>query len=256
MNWSEREQLAPHPMAQKLFRIIEKKKSNLALAADVTSQKKLLELADTLGPFISVLKTHVDILDDFTPDFGKKLREIAEKHQFLIFEDRKFSDIGHTVALQYRAGIYRIADWADIINAHVVPGEGIIEGLKSIGLPKGQGLLLLAQMSSSKTLAKGAYLKQTVAWGEKHSDFVMGFISLKKLSHLPGLIHFTPGVKMERGKDSLGQRYRTLEEILLKNQSDIIIVGRDIFENPNPVKQAEIYQQRAWEISQCKAALQ
>ena len=83
--------------------------------------------------------------------------------------------------------------------------------------------------------------------GEAHSDFVIGFISLRKLSNQPGMLHLTPGVKLHAGKDALGQKYRTVDEILGKNASDIIIVGRDITGAADPLAQAQLYRQRAWE---------
>jgi orotidine 5'-phosphate decarboxylase subfamily 1 len=247
LSFLKRASLTRHLLAQRLFKIIEDKQTNLALALDVDSQTELLEKADELGPYISVLKTHVDILKDYTPDFGEKLRRIADRRQFLIFEDRKFADIGHTVSLQYSGGIYRISEWADLINAHIVPGPGVIEGLKRVA-PKGSGLLLLAQMSSSGTLAKGAYTKKAVEFAKLHSDYVCGFICLKKLTPLPGMIHFTPGVKLQKGKDALGQQYRTVEEILLKNKRDMIIVGRDITHASDPKQQAVLYRNKAWGI--------
>lgn len=233
-------------MAQRLFRIMGEKQTNLALALDVTSQSQLLQMADRLGPELCILKTHVDILEDFTPDFGMRLKQIAEKHRFLIFEDRKFADIGQTVSLQYAKGIYRIAEWADLVNAHIIPGPGIIEGLRQIGGPKGLGLLLLAEMSSSGTLAKGAYARAAVKMGEEHPDFVMGYICQQKLSDEPGMIHCTPGVKLQPETDSLGQRYRTVEEVIQKDKTDLIIVGRDITHASDPLTAARTYRKAAW----------
>ena len=50
-----------------------------------------------LGPYIAVFKTHINLVYDFNEDTVKSLNELAKKHDFLIFEDRKFVDIGSTV---------------------------------------------------------------------------------------------------------------------------------------------------------------
>lgn len=51
-----------HPLASKLLTIMQEKQSNLCVSADVTSSEELLQLADSLGPSICLLKTHIDIL--------------------------------------------------------------------------------------------------------------------------------------------------------------------------------------------------
>lgn len=41
-----------------------------------------------------MLKTHADIISDFGERTVTGLKEIARRKKFLIFEDRKFGDIG------------------------------------------------------------------------------------------------------------------------------------------------------------------
>ncbi len=252
LTYLQRAKYCQNPTALKLFQLMLEKESNLCVSLDVTSSAKLLELAALLGPQISILKTHIDILEDFSADFIAELMALAKKHQFLIFEDRKFADIGNTVKLQYEKGIYRIAQWAAITNAHPIPGPGIIKGLKEVGLPLGNGLLLLAQMSSQGSLATGAYTERTIQMALEHQDFVIGFITQTKLTDKPHFINLTPGVQIESQHDALGQQYVTPEKAIIENETDVIIVGRGIYQASDPLQAAKVYRERGWQAYQDK----
>jgi len=245
-NYANRAKLCANPTAKKLLNLMEEKKTNLAIAADVTTKAELLKIADELGPEICVLKTHIDIISDFDQELITILKQLSTKHNFLIFEDRKFADIGNTVKYQYGEGIYHIASWADIINAHSVSGPGIIQGLKEVGLPKEKGMLLLAEMSSKGNLAKGEYTTETLKMAQINKDFVIGFITMKKLSDDPTFINFTPGVQLANGNDALGQQYNTPEKVIGEQKSDVIIVGRGIYKAENPLQEAQKYREAGW----------
>lgn len=212
------------------------KKGPLCLSADVTRGGELLQLADELGPYISILKTHIDILEDFTIDLIDRLLKLKEKHDFLLFEDRKFADIGSTVQKQYAKGIYKIASWADIVNVHPLPGPGVIEAL--IAENKRVKCLIVAQMSSKNNLIDGEYTKKSIEMAEAYRENVLGFISQKPLAQ--GFFTLTPGVHLDKKGDKLGQSYRTPQEALNEG-SDFIIVGRAITESKNKIEEAKRY---------------
>lgn len=95
LSFKDRAQLPDTPaLAAYLLHLIAIKKSNLCLSADVDSSAALLKLAEETGDSICLLKTHADIINDWGDRTVRKLREIAKKKRFLVFEDRKFGDIG------------------------------------------------------------------------------------------------------------------------------------------------------------------
>ncbi len=123
-----------HPLSRRIIQIMLEKKTNLCVSAghtsfsdfcidhicsacnhsslpnalmvcvhllDVTTSAALLALVHAVGPSICVLKTHIDILTDASPALYAELTRLSKLYNFVLFEDRKFADIGHTVSLQY-----------------------------------------------------------------------------------------------------------------------------------------------------------
>ena len=163
---------------------------------------------------------------------------------------------------QFGDGIYKISSWAHIINAHSIPGPGIIEGLKKVSVGgdnrnndnnnsnnnngANHGLLLLAEMSSKGNLATNEYTTTSVSWAKEYDDFVIGFISRRQLINDGKFIHMTPGVNLNVKGDSIGQQYLTPEKVICENSSDMIIVGRGIYKAENPQNAAKEYRDAAW----------
>ncbi|KZO98011.1 orotidine-5'-monophosphate decarboxylase [Calocera viscosa TUFC12733] len=238
-----------NPAARALLQCIERKRSNLCVSVDVSTKARFLEVVDAVGPSVCLIKTHMDILEDFDADLLEQLQALSKKHDFLIFEDRKFADIGNTVVLQYSKGTQRIASWSHLTNAHIVPGPGIISGLASVGLPLGRGLLLLAEMSSEGTLARGEYTDAAVRMARGAREFVVGFIAQRRLGEEgEDWLILTPGVQLGAAGDTMGQQYNTPSKVVGEG-ADVIIVGRGVYAKGGKEEvraEAERYRREGW----------
>lgn len=247
MTYTARAELTTNPLSKRLLTLMDEKKSNLCLAVDTEDPEKLLSIANVLGPLICMLKTHVDILTTFPSDFADRIRALADQYRFIVFEDRKFADIGNTVKQQFSAGVYRMSSWCDATNAHALPGDGILEGLKAARPENPHGVFLLAQMSSKGSLCTPQYTDAVVAMAQRHPDSVCGFISQSSLAPNTGLVHCTPGVQLKTGTDALGQQYNTPAVAIGTRGADVIIVGRGITNAPDQIMETLKFKEAGWE---------
>lgn len=89
MRYEERAALSQNAMGRQLFELMARKRTNLSVAADVATVDDMLDMADKVGPHICVLKTHVDVFDQWTEEHAKKLQALAEKHGELVCDIRQ-----------------------------------------------------------------------------------------------------------------------------------------------------------------------
>ena len=212
-----------------------------------------------VGPYIVVLKTHVDIVHDFSQETVSGLQRLSKQHNFLIFQDSKFVDIGNTVQMQYRGGVLRIHDWAHIVNCAVLPGPGIVQALEQSiqqGKKVERGILILAEMTSKGSLAVGSYTQASVDIARQYPNTVLGFVATHELSAsatstIEGedFVVFTTGINIQTSDDKLGQQYQT-PATAMSGGSDFLIAGRGIYAAYDPVAAVKQYQTAGWEAYQ------
>ncbi|KAI0159572.1 Orotidine 5'-phosphate decarboxylase [Xylariaceae sp. FL1272] len=266
LKYAERGGKHSNPLVKRLFGIAESKKTNLVVSADLTTTKDLLECADVLGPYIAVFKTHIDIISDFGKETIDGLQALSRKHSFLVFEDRKLMDIGHTVQRQYHGGALRISEWAhdlsglQIVNLSVLPGDGIVDALNQTiedsGFPNRdeRGFLILAEMTSKGSLATGPYTQKSIELARKSPRSIIGFVALQALTDVSeaaaspdeDFVLFTTGVNMATKGDPLGQQYKTPAHVVERG-ADFVIAGRGIYAAADPVEAAKQYRKDGWD---------
>lgn len=237
-SYEQKLEYAQHSVSKKLLETALAKKSNLIASADVTTTQELLALAEKVGPHVIALKTHIDIISDF--DYEKTilpLKALAEKHQFLLMEDRKFADIGNTQELQFTSGVFKITDWADFVTSQVIGGFESLDCFKNVGV------VAIVGMSSKGALTTASYREEALKVASSHPN-VIGAVSQNQIPE--ELLLFTPGVNLADSGDGKGQQYNTPDHVFKMLHTDFIIVGRGIYKSEDPETAAVTYKNEGW----------
>jgi orotidine-5'-phosphate decarboxylase len=96
-------------------------------------------------------------------------------------------------------------------------------------------------------------------------DFVIGFIAQRRMESVgiagetleEDFIILTPGVGLDKTGDTMGQQYRTPEQVVLESGCDVIIVGRGIYDSDlsalDEIRgRAESYRSAGWKAYQSR----
>lgn len=253
--WGRRWVECDSALSRRYMELACEKQSLVILAADRNTMEDLNQLVEEVSDYVVAIKTHVDLIDDWSHDAWMEFVGRASRAGLMIFEDRKHGDIGKIVRDQM-SGIYDARSWADLMTAHLISGTAVLDGMMDAwsGVGREGGVLLLAQMSSSGNLLElPGYTDAVVAAGKVHSA-CFGFIGngsrpseLSELRKLvgDGRIIWTPGVNLVTGDGELGQRYGDPRDAVLSG-SDGIIVGSGIHGSDVPRDSAKAYAEVSW----------
>ena len=211
---------------EKVKEVIEAKKSNICLAADVENVTELFRVIEELGEYICILKIHYDIITDFHYNLEEtidKLNRYKVKYNFLIWEDRKFADIGMVMVRQVKNHISR---WADIISVHSISGLDSVKTLDFISI------FLIGELSSTGNLTDSNYIIRSSIIAEE-LDNVIGIVCQHKIKCDKLMV--VPGISLKQSEDGMGQQHNCIDSPS-KKFADIFVIGRGILKSDNPKK--------------------
>ena len=139
-----------------------------------------------------MLKLHYDIIVDFHDNLEEtisKLNSMKQKYNFLIWEDRKFADIGYIMERQVKNHIIR---WADVISVHPIAGKESLEALSKLPI----SLIIIGELSSSNSLTNPEYQTNVInTIRNSINENIMGIVCQHKMSDT--LLNVVPGITIK-----------------------------------------------------------
>ena len=202
----------------KLKTIMNTKKTNLCFSADLDDNEKIVQILEDIGPYIAICKIHYDCMNQ-NNDVKQQIISLSIKHNFLIMEDRKFVDISYIVKRQYK----QYSNWVDLVTVMGNVNPQVVSEISCA--------LLVANMSNNDF----DFTSKAIETSRLYPSNTIGFITQKRISE-ENMICMTPGISFSSQSDK-DQNYRTVSDV----DTDIIIVGRGIYQQNNYVEACKSY---------------
>jgi len=259
MSYGARAEHAKQKVTRELFKLMERKESNLVVAADkdFESPRDVMEFARELASDIVGLKFHPRIYARwgwFCNRLDEELFDLAKEHEFVVINDTKLGDIGKIMFRQLEV---------ELANAHLVTTHGIqgYHALKAIND-------LASELESKDGVARGAIVLAYMTPEGHMFDLVFDrliddsnehgaagvVIAGKEVGALYhgaarlelGIAILSPGIRIKGKKGERGQIYGHPYHAT-KHGADVIIVGSGIYKASDAVKAARNHRKEGWE---------
>ena len=189
-------------------------------AADCGSMDEMLVKMTLYGPRIAIIKTHMDTFADFSPEKLDLFLRLKDKYGLLVWEDRKFADIGTVMSRQIKNSPFKYERWVDLFSLHAITGRESVECVFKEN-PSFRWILI-GQLSSKGNLIDTAYTESVKNIYRAHEE-VVGMVCQDYLGQ--DFVHIVPGVSGDNSGDMMGQSYSRPQD---KVFADFLVAGRSI----------------------------
>ena len=240
-----------HRLRASLLELIIEKQSALCLSLDTSTWEEGKKILEQCADKIVMVKTHVELYEDFSDTFETEIKEMAAKYRFFIMEDRKLADIDNISWRQMMYGRFKIDNWASFITCHGITAKSFMDYYQQMlnsKYPVNIALCLVTQMNVDNNLLDSKYTKTCLEYINKYSE-VSPIIVCQCLPNVKDRIKLTPGVSLEHDWID-GSQYRPVETAITEQGNHIVIVGSAIIYADKPSEEAALFAAKSWECFQ------
>lgn len=248
----ETELLVSNKLNRKLLKSIQNNKSSLCLSLDVPLWSKAKELLNELSPYICSVKLHIDLYTDWNSNCIQELKELKEKYNLVIIEDSKLIDVPSINQQKLNLSKYKFNEWCDAMTlywSNYLANEKILNnnGIHPICVMdmNVKNDLINVNLDSIKEFSKS---KESSSSKNNFMNNINTIVQQKEFKKYNNLLKLSPGVVCEENDLNYveKERYRTIENAIIRDKNHIVIIGSNILMADNIVEKCKESAKLSW----------